>query len=714
MASEIIERLIKIDASQGAASMRELYDVVQDAKKSIEDLDKSSDGYQKGLVDLKTAQAKYNEATRIAVANNENAAGSFNDLAGQLRILKEQWKKTADGDEQKKLTDKINEVKKQMDKMNNSIGNFQSNVGNYKSAAEGFAASFRAVAGGAKSMVDPIKNATNGLRAMSATPAVAILGLLANVINSVIVNLKSSEQNFNATTSAMSVFTGAADLVKATMQTLGKAVSKVAEVLGNLATKIFPKLKEAAELRNEITEKEIALSFKQREAVERNADAELVVAKLRAKAADKEQYTAEQRLEFLEAARDVELQISKRSKEIAEAEYQIQLLRSKTAENSKEENDALAAAYAAKVKAETDYFKKEKELTAAIVAARQQERAEQEKAKKDAEQQAREEERAKIRQLEINKSYWEVRLQQAVKGSEDEFTTRQAILDAEYEIEKKRVQTDVKDADEKVKTLEMLDAKYYERRMALADEFADAIIENERLQYENRMNEQQAGSLEYLQRAIELKKYEVDTISKMQNESDDQFYARRLEKEKEYLAAKQALADEQLAIVQDLASGTASILGSLADIYEADSDNNARAAKKAKALRIASATIDTISGAVGAYMQAVRTTPPPLGAIIGGVQAAAVTAAGVANIAKMKATNVDAKSEPASPSVAAIQSAPAVPQQLQAVTTLTGASQEQRLDDLLDKQSQPVVLVWNDAERIAKYGNARQAEATFR
>ena len=64
----------------------------------------------------------------------------------------------------------------------------------------------------------------------------------------------------------------------------------------------------------------------------------------------------------------------------------------------------------------------------------------------------------------------------------------------------------------------------------------------------------------------------------------------------------------------------------IADLYETDEENAEKNANKIKALRIAAATVDTISGAIGAFMQASETIPPPYGQIVGALEAATITA----------------------------------------------------------------------------------------
>lgn len=170
---------------------------------------------------------------------------------------------------------------------------------------------------------------------------------------------------------------------------------------------------------------------------------------------------------------------------------------------------------------------------------------------------------------------------------------------------------------------------------------------------------------------------------------------------------------QKIEVMQSVASATSSILGSIADIYESDTDGAEKNAKKIKALRIASATIDTISGAIGAYMQAVKTLPAPAGAIVGAIQAAAVTAAGVAQIAKIKNTNV-AASESASntsPDIPAISAAPTLTTEVANVRSLTSASEEDRLNQMASDQR--VYIVASDIEASQNQIKTQVAESSF-
>ena len=174
-------------------------------------------------------------------------------------------------------------------------------------------------------------------------------------------------------------------------------------------------------------------------------------------------------------------------------------------------------------------------------------------------------------------------------------------------------------------------------------------------------------------------------------------------------AEKNAKAQKDL--LKSVASATSSILGSIADMYEEDSENSEKNANKVKNLRIAAATIDTISGAIGAYMQAVETIPPPYGIITGAVQAAVVTAAGIANIAKMKSTKVSGSSTSSSVPATAISSAPTLTTEVSNVRSVTSASEEERLNQMA--KSQRVYILADDIQASQDQIKTQVAESSF-
>ena len=248
----------------------------------------------------------------------------------------------------------------------------------------------------------------------------------------------------------------------------------------------------------------------------------------------------------------------------------------------------------------------------------------------------------------------------------------------------------VEDDREKAEKAYQIQLSANERRLAALEQFAQDALERGDLD----------AYLEYDQEAADL---EVEIATNALREK------KRL-REQDAKDAKEK-AKQQMEVMQSVASATSGILGSIADMYESDEKNSEKNANKIKGLRIASATIDTISGAIGAFMQAVQTIPPPLGAIVGGVQAAAVTAAGIAQIAKIKSTKVSGSASNSAPNAPAVTSAPVRTIDIQQVRSVTSASEEDRLNQMASDQR--VVLVMSDLEVKQNQSRVQVAEASF-
>jgi hypothetical protein len=170
-------------------------------------------------------------------------------------------------------------------------------------------------------------------------------------------------------------------------------------------------------------------------------------------------------------------------------------------------------------------------------------------------------------------------------------------------------------------------------------------------------------------------------------------------------------AEEIVAGTMAVADATSGLMASLADMYESDEKNAEKNAKKIKALRIASATIDMLNGAVAAFASA-QTLPPPFGQIVGAANAAAVIAMGVANINKIKSTNpTGGGTATASAPTPASVSAPNIDTGLQSVRNVTTASEEERLNRMA--QEQRVYILQSDIEAAGHQSKVQVAESSF-
>ena len=184
---------------------------------------------------------------------------------------------------------------------------------------------------------------------------------------------------------------------------------------------------------------------------------------------------------------------------------------------------------------------------------------------------------------------------------------------------------------------------------------------------------------------------------------EDEAAAEKIVRETEVKMAKDA-AKQKLDTMQTYASSTSGLLNGIADMLEDEG-------KSAKNLRIAAATIDMISGAVTAFSTA-QQLGPIAGPIVGAINAAAVVASGLANIAKIRATNVSKDAAPTStaPTQATV-SAPALETAVPTTTVINGA----RTETALNRAAQPsrVYVVQSDIEAAAQDTRVQVAEASF-
>ena len=197
------------------------------------------------------------------------------------------------------------------------------------------------------------------------------------------------------------------------------------------------------------------------------------------------------------------------------------------------------------------------------------------------------------------------------------------------------------------------------------------------------------------------------------NASIDAMFNEMQQQEEQSLKRASEIAQARVDTMFSVADATSSVLGSIASMYESDEKNAEKNAKKIKALRIAEATINTISGAIGAFMQASATMPPPFGAIVGAAQAAAITASGIAQIANIKKTNVSSNgASSASPSApSAVVNAPNVETSLTTTRNITTASEEERLNRMAS--SQKVYILQSDIEAAGTQSKAQVEESSF-
>lgn len=300
-------------------------------------------------------------------------------LLGQLQkayggLTPEQKKNTETG---KLLSDQINALNKSVVEQEEAIGDHRRLVGSYK---EAITQAFDKMGGGLRGFL-------GNLKAFFANPWAALVGAIVVAFRALVDAFKGSEDRMRELQTAFAPFEGVINTGKQALDAFAKVISGVVvEALGKMAEGMnwlleqidafgeflgkdwdFSKRVQAnAEAAKQIAAQDQALIDKKRAFQVEEAQLNNQISELRAKAAEKDKYTTDQRIAFMERARDLELKLANKRKSIAEDELQLAEKRAAQSENDAAANDALAAAQANVINQTTAYNNKVRELNGTI------------------------------------------------------------------------------------------------------------------------------------------------------------------------------------------------------------------------------------------------------------------------------------------------------------------------------------------------------------
>lgn len=565
MADEI-KKVIEVDVSGALDSIDDLRDEVVsagysfkslgDAKKYIDrlrasliDLDETSEEYAERVDEIDKVQDKLNKAMKATGDKTKDAEGSYNALSKQMSELKKAFKATNDEAEREVLAKQIVNINDQLKEMDASIGNYQRNVGNYEGA---FTKGLSGIADKLQSLGNPLAIAKNGVNALGKAMKALIANPIGAIIMAIVVAVKALKKGFEGSETATNSLKRAFSALQPIMNGINKIFTGFANLVGSIAEKAIPALvnglqkasdwmmsllnklgivsdeklesfrknieaqKEAVQVTQDLTNREIALTERKRKFQVDEAKTEMEVAELKSKAADKEKYSAKEREKFLNDAIAKERAINNEKLALVQEEYDIMKKRSELTDNDAATNDALAEAEAKLYNTKREYYAKEKELIAQKVAAGQELSAAEKKNAEKADELKKEElkkieeiqERSELsllsnkdRELKIlEKKYNEEKAllekyeKDTTKLTEEYEKKKQEIinsngLDKAKEIDERAIQSLMNGTD---RQLDVLKKRYEEEKKLLEANGIDTV--NLTKEYERQVAEAKAGA----------------------------------------------------------------------------------------------------------------------------------------------------------------------------------------------------------------------------
>lgn len=719
------------DAIQNVADLKNniklLKEALNDERFSMEQNADVLDQLRENQNALKDAMYQSAKSTDELIAESKTLNGSYNELVHTMAELKMRWREVTDETERADLGARIKEINDSLKDMDASVGNFQRNVGDYQNSFEnamkysldltkGLGGSIGNLSSQMLKLMPVIKTvtktATAGLKGVKAALASTGIGALVVVLGTLISKLTEFIQKKREATDTTEAFEKAQENARKVIEQNNKELQRQITLMrSNGATSVDTAKAELDNAQSVVDKQKELISIREQEM-------ELTRKNRMYKEDARKELMANQKAE-IDGLKEVlkTMEDTLKDKQVA---YQAAINNQLRAINDATKAALQSVTQALKAEYDADIaFMKEHNATQEDIEKRTQRYYKElkelnDKANKDAVKDAKD---AEKRAEEANKFYmdWASRMLAAeraryelgvelTKGTKDE-------LQARIELAKYDLSALYQKEGESVEEYQVRVAKATNALRELYQQQADNAYEEEHLVFENKINALMEGSNEYLQAELELRAFELASLHQLEEESDEEFRARQLAADKAYRQAKDALLMGQIASMQRYAGAVSGIMGSIADILESGTQDDLKAAERAKSIRIASATIDTISGAVGAFMQAVKSVPAPYGAILGAAEAAAVTASGVAQIAKIKATKITTNATTSSPSaMSASVSAPTIEQAVPQTALVTSASDEEKLNQIGD---QKVYILSSDLEANSRRVQIQEGESSF-
>lgn len=305
--------------------------------------------------------------------------------------------------------------------------------------------------------------------------------------------------------------------------------------------------------------------------------------------------------------------------------------------------------------------------------------------------------------------------------------------------------------DEEVFQQRMLEKRkeWYNLLLTADEKTRQEVLDREQKDYEKRVksnlnvkniNPYEIGDTELEQAKVsyEVAQSMLDEALRGQYESEEEWQERILQLQKDAKDKEKKYLKERINMMLDFSDSIANLTGNIGDYYmdeaerrrdaaesnenltEEEKEREMAAAKEAfergKALQIASTTISTLAGASGAFMRAVETYPAPYGAILGGIEAAAALASGIATIKEIEAQRFDGMTGTSGlnggQSPMATTFANAVPL-IDETADLNAMERDTAVNEAAQKD-QRVYILQSDINKSEKQVEVRQNQSTFK
>ena len=636
-----IKKVINIDAGNSLTILKDYKTYIDNLKKSLEELDKSSDEYKQTVQDIEKAEDRLNSMMNAGNDKLEEANAKYEELIDTLQDLEDQLNDVNDAGDKLDIEDQIADVTE-------NIRDLVDETANSSDAIEDMGDSGVSAFGTLLRSADGFKGSLGVLN-----------GNLGQTVRVLAQCGKAATTAGSEAAAAEALATGGLTLIISLLVLVITYWDEISGFLDSAMDKLEDLTGTQNAYRRSVEESEQAIANMNARLDESNEKLDFQLRLMRAQGAS-----------ALEVSRAELSALSKEQNEIIN-----QLNKGYSAGNISEEQEKQLQDRLNGVKNRIKKTKEDIQIEQARVDA-------QEKARQEAQQNNLKSHNTNI--SHINKEHFDKEAEQRKREAEQrekeaqeildrlhkENTNEITLLDEKYAKEKEILEKAGKDTNELTKEyenkrLELMqkaaDKQQAQANKAMKAEIEDLKNEKEQELYELQFKEFDGDNLDVEKERLDAKweieqEYYLNRIE-LQQEYLDNFVGSKeaeAEAEKELDNLRQEFANKQMKYNYDVAENgkkkadeekkykekalmatlniASDIFGSLSDLAEENSEAQ-------KLFNIMETTISTLTGAIDAYKAMAGI--PVVGPALGAAAAAAVTAAGIANITKIKQTTKD-------------------------------------------------------------------------
>ena len=415
------QAVIQIQTSDAQKSLNELKKQINEAKTALFEMTEGTEEYNAKLQELGYAQNELSSFMAKTRQGCQSLEGSYNALSYQMGILKQAYHETNDEAKRSELATQINSINDKLKDMDQAVGNYSRSVGQY---TQGMTEAFQKVGitigninplftNLANGMVQAgekggsafagLSTATKGLaaqfKALISTPVGAVIMALVIAIKAAVAIFNKFKESINRNEEASNNLKKALAPINAIVNGLTNAFDSFVEVLtkgaaavGNFVSEIMKWMginDKRVKDEQSIAEMEINNAKLKRDYVVQNSELELQASEARAKAAEKDKYTAQERIAFLEEYKAKQDQIAKNNLDMAQKELVLLQKQAAQGKNNAQMNDKIAEAQAKVNQVQQAYNEKIRETNSQMSELNNQLKREAEEEHKKAEEAAK-------------------------------------------------------------------------------------------------------------------------------------------------------------------------------------------------------------------------------------------------------------------------------------------------------------------------------------